>query len=404
MSAHMHSATTSQPAPIVRPHAHAVNATFRNKASNYQTLEQRLNYYQKDPLYDQMVQQALSHWRVLYPDITSWDQIVLGQARDAPLSRIQIDTTLQREVIVNWLCSIVQGFKALRVMPICVYQDGKQSRPDFYTCWDGQHTALTLWLIAVHVLKLDPDTCMVPVFVHPSTSREQMRENFTDLNGAAKKPVSKAEMFRQEVLGVRVDNSKRPAWLESEQKQKILERYSLFVIDEHNMLASQPGAITNMSELLATGKQGAGKRYSLAHLEQFCMLMNAAGLNRAVNSAEMWQWMDYFSACDRQQIKVDAAYVNTLAHVIQTCLGTFNGDVIHDKGKHVYMQWFKHERAFATGMATGQQWNNNRKQYHLYWLTHALKKWSKLQVPVVDNMEWPIASDYLELQYLQATE
>ncbi len=402
MSAHIQTAPTSQLAQIVRPHAKAVNATFRNQASNYQTLEQRLAHYQKEPVYDQMVKQSLSHWRVLYPDVTSWNQIVLGQARDAPLSKIQIDTTLQREVIVNWMCSIVQGFKALRVMPICVYQDAQQPRPDFYTCWDGQHTALTLWLIAVHVLKLDPDTCMVPVFVHPSTSREQMRENFTDLNGAAKKPVSKAEMFRQEVLGVRVDNSKRPAWLESEQKQKILERYSLFVVDEHNMLASQPGAITNMSELLATGKQGAGKRYSLTHLEQFCMLMNAAGLDRAVNSAEMWQWMDYFSACDRQQIKVDAAYVNILANVVQTCFGTFNADVIHEKGKQVYMQWFKHERAFATGMGTGQQWNNNRKQYHLYWLCHVLKKWSGLQVPSVGHMDWPIVSDYLELSYLQA--
>jgi hypothetical protein len=390
--------------PIVRVHAQLVNATYNNSASNYVTLAQRLKQCQSDPMHDRMIKQAQKHWRLRYPQIKQWNQIVLGQAQSVPLSMIQIDTTLQREVIVYWLCQILQEFKDLRVMPICVYQDSAQPRPHFKTCWDGQHTALCLWIIAVCILGLDPDKCEVPVFVHPSTSREQMRENFTELNGTAKKAVSNAEMFRQEVLGVRVDNSKRPDWLESELKQRILETHSLFVVDENHNLANQAGAITNMSELLATGIQGTGKQYKLdEHLKPFCMLMDEVGLNRAVQSKEMWQWMDFFKLCGDQGIVVDATYIETLSLVIMSCFNRFDSDQIHDKGKQAYLEWYRNDRMNANGMETGHSWTSaQRKKYHVHWLISVLNKWSTLQLPVAPHVDWPVAPQYLELGYLSA--
>jgi hypothetical protein len=400
MSASQSAIHTNQLALIVRPHAQTVNATYKNLASNYVTLDNRIQHYMQDAQYNRMIMLAQVHWKIRHPSITSWNQIVLGQAVSVPLSKIQIDTTLQREVIVHWLCNILQDWKAVRVMPINVYQDSKQSRPDFYTCWDGQHTALSLWVIATQILKLDPDTCMVPVFIHSSTSKEEMRENFTELNGPAKTPVSKAELFRQQVLGVRVDNNKRPDWLESERQQVILEKYDMFVVDSSSNLAQQPGAITNMSELLVTGNN---KQYSMDNLESFCMLMNAAGLNRAVESAEMWQWMDYFRECARNKIKVDGNYIDTLALVIKSCFQTFNSGVIHEKGKHAYMEWFRYARIGANGSGTGAQWSSsNRKDYHLYYLAQVLKKWSQLNVPNVPMPNWQIDPQYLELTYLQA--
>lgn len=388
--------------PIVRPQAVAVNATFHNKASHYVTLADRLNQYLRIPVNAESLDLAQMHWRSRYPQIKQWDQIVLGQAQSVPLSHLQIDTTLQREVLFQWLCLIIQEFRDLRVMPISVYRDKNQSNSHMLTCWDGQHTALSLWVICTQILKLDPDKCMVPVFIHPSTSREQMRENFTELNGPAKKPVSNAELFRQEVLGVRVDQSTRPSWKESELKQCILEKHQLFVCDKESMLRNQPGAISNMSEILATGTQGKGKHYHMQDLALFCELMDKAAVDRAIQSMEMWQWMDYFRACRMQGIQVNSKYLSTLVKFVNTCFLTFNSKVIHDKGQKAYTEWYKYDRPLANGMLYGQDWLSNKKckELHLCWLSSLVAKWTNLVTPKVMGM-WQPEDKWLDIKYLR---
>lgn len=390
-------------APILRPQAVAVNATFQNQPSFYVNLEQRLAQYMQNPEHATALQTAQLHWRMRNPHVTQWDQIVLGQAHAVPLSNNQVDTTLQREVDIPWLCKILQNFCALRVMPICVYQDQSQTNSHMYTCWDGQHTALCLYIICKHILKLDASKCTVPVFLHPLSSRAHMRENFTELNGAAKKPVSKAELFRQEVLGVRVDASQKPAWRESELKQCVLEKYNLFVCDESNILARQPGAITNMSEILATGTQGAGKSYKIQDLELFCALMNAAQLNRPVQSMEMWQWMDYFRSCRLNGISVDAAYLDTLVHTVNLCFRSFNSELIYTKAHTAYTEWFKHDRPMAHGTANGTGWrSDSRKDLHLIWLKSVLDTWSNLPTPPALTHMWGVDAKWMDLAYLRS--
>lgn len=325
------------PPTVVRPHAQRVNAGFTNQTSHYVTLADRFQSLWHNAEYKSALQYAINTWKINNPHITKWDHIVLGQAKSVALSEIQIDTTLQREVVVSWLCTILQEFKALRVQAINVYQDAQQPRPHMFTCWDGQHTALALYVVATQILKLDPSTCMVPVFIHPSSSRAEMRDNFTHLNSTGKLPVSAAALFRQKVLGVRVDNATNPDWKETEQKQQILERHQLFVCEETDATCIQAGAITNMSELLATGTVGRNKRYMLQDLEHFCALMNTCGLNRPVQSAEMWQWMDFFALCRMRDIHVDQSYLDQIVHMMNHCFGSFNSAKLHDTGREAYV-------------------------------------------------------------------
>jgi hypothetical protein len=400
-------ATTTVPTQntttLIRPQAVAMNATFKNQASFYVTLEERLAQYTQNPDHAQALKLAQHHWRVQYKDVTSWDQITLGQAHAVPLSLIQIDTTLQRGLDIAWVARILQNFCNLRVMPICVYQDDAVPSSNMYTCWDGQHTAICLYIICKHILKLDPSKCMVPAYLHPVSSRAPMRENFTELNGAAKKPVSAAEMFRQQVLGVRVDRSQRPEWKASELKQSVLEKYNLFVCDEANIMRIQPGAITNMSEILATHTHAVGKAYKIQDLELFCALMDTANLNRPVQSKEMWQWMDYFRECRIAGIQVDATYLSTIVQCVNMCFGSFDSKLIYDRARHAYTEWFMHDRPHAHGTAQGTGWRSEtRKELHVIWLKSFLDTWSTLPTPPVPTHLWSVDAKWMQLSYLRA--
>lgn len=388
--------TTQAP---VRPQALVVNAGFTNQASHYVTLADRFNSLWQNPEYQTALQYAINTWRMHNPHVRQWGDIMLGQAKSVSLSEIQIDTTLQREVVVSWLCTILQEFKALRVQALNVYQDTQQPRPHMYTCWDGQHTALTLYVVATQILKLDPRTCEVPVFIHPSSSRAEMRDNFTHLNSIGKLPVSTAALFRQKVLGVRVDKSTDPEWKETERKQQILEQYHLFVCEETDAACTQAGAITNMSELLATGLIGRGKRYTLQDLEYFCALMNTCGLDRPVKSPEMWQWMDLFALCRVRNIVVDQSYLDQIVHMMNHCFGGFHSMKLHDTGREAYLDWFRNDHG---GKATGHSWHGEtRKKLHLTWICALLKSHTSLKVPNQSVDLWTPYADQMAVTNLR---
>ena len=78
--------------------------------------------------------------------------------------KIEIDITLQRMLDIIHACNIIDHFKQIMVMPICVYED--PARPGKYICWDGQHTAIVLYILATKIFGQRVDELMVPVVVY----------------------------------------------------------------------------------------------------------------------------------------------------------------------------------------------------------------------------------------------
>lgn len=384
---------------MVNLHAAAVNATFQNSPGNYLYLQQRYNTYFTNPGTKAQLAKIVQDWRICNSKIHKWSDLLLCEAKPAMLSDIIIDTTLQREVYPWWVFRILQNFKALQVRPISVYRDANQPDKTKLTAWDGQHTALALYIIAVDILGLDPTQCEIPVVVYNSTQRSAMREGFVWLNSPlGQQAVSEAELFRMQVLKVRCDGSKEPDDLAAEAKQILFERFGLFVSDKNSPNANLPGALTNMAEVLATGT-----KYTLSDLENFCKLFAlATNSGRPVESKEMWQFMDYFRLCRQTGIKVDDAYLMQMATDLTYMFRIFGGDRIHDKGHVAYQDWYRNYAPGSNGTLYGNHWNSSgRKSCHLIWLTMVMRAHSSVQVPSTAQSWTNFPAQYLTLNYLQ---
>jgi len=119
-----------------------------------------------------------------------------------------------------------------------------------YASWDGQHTAMALYILSVFVFKQDPKDIMVPVTIYKVTQKSEIRENFVKGNTKeGKKLLDSIDTFMQQVFGVRIDGNKNPNWIESEKKQQYLEQADLFVTHEKFGNTGDPGAISRMQEL-----------------------------------------------------------------------------------------------------------------------------------------------------------
>ena len=81
-----------------------------------------------------------------------WKQFAdmqLCEAIPVPMDRILIDTTMQRSLNMRHVLNILQHFRSTMTMAIQVYVD--ENKPGYYIAWDGQHTAITLYIILTKV-------------------------------------------------------------------------------------------------------------------------------------------------------------------------------------------------------------------------------------------------------------
>ena len=78
------------------------------------------------------------------------------------LDKIIIDTSMQRQPNMRHILQIIQHFRETMVMAIQVYinEDGN------YVAWDGQHTALALYILATKVFGNRLGACQVPIVVY----------------------------------------------------------------------------------------------------------------------------------------------------------------------------------------------------------------------------------------------
>ena len=168
-------------------HADKVNRQYNQTQSNFVTLQERLNEsLALNPVFKNMLIGVVDEFKRRNKQWKKLSDIALCTSVDATLDQILIDTTMQRQLNFRHIVNILSTFKNTMVMPIQVYVD--PDYPDKYIAWDGQHTAVALYIIATKVFGVRVAQMMVPVVVYPTAEKLEIRRNFILLNGDAKEP------------------------------------------------------------------------------------------------------------------------------------------------------------------------------------------------------------------------
>lgn len=300
-------------APTATTYASTKNARYSSTKSNIRTIKQRWDEtYNSHPnkfLIDYTLESAKNEFRRRYPNLVSWNDLALAEAKDAVLIDIKIDGTMQRQLNIFWVLELLTKFCATAVVPIQVYRPNPDK--DEYLAWDGQHTLVLLWLIATQIFEADPSTIRVPVNVYKSSLKAEMRANFITLNSKeGKKQLEPIDIFEQQVFGVRVDKSKNPIWIDAELKQQYIEQAGLFVTAKKFGDEDQPGAISRLQEINKLEPE------SVEHLTKYLAIVSQ--LQRPIAEKEMVMMAHYFDRCRLAGIDVTPKYIFDLANVATT--------------------------------------------------------------------------------------
>ena len=369
-------------------YADRINSNYKVSRSDFVDLGSRLRYYSKRS-YAWMLAGAVEEWKGRRPDIKTWEDLHLCKALSTSLDKILVDTTMQREINMDHVIKILNYFRGSMIMAIQVYEDPEQ--PGFYIAWDGQHTAMVLYIICVQILGMRPQDVEIPIVVYDVKQKAEIRRNFILLNGEAKEPLDNYDKFRQMIFGVRHDGSEDSLWVEVSKRQDLFEKAGLFVTAGKLDDDDEIGAFTLLEDTIMNNNIKNLKDVSVA--EMFTDYWTTLGDKRAVDPKEARQVFEYFDACQRQGIKVDQDYINQF---VTFCKNYFNADwsggkvsgPFWAKTKTAYENWYRKQntdgeldkktglikvRGYATEWSCGGPF-----------LIAQLKKSTKLKVPKFD--------------------
>lgn len=320
-------------------YASKVNSQYASNTSHIVTPQQRWDTtYKRSPkrnqaLFDTMLDEAKLEFRRRNPNLKTWADLNLAEARSVKLSSIKIDGSMQRILDIEWVINILYRFSPTMVVPIQVYQP--DTAKDEYLAWDGQHTLMLLWLIATHIFEVDLDTVEVPTNLYKSNLKSEMRANFISLNSReGKKNLEAIDIATQQIFGVRIDRSKNPDWLKTELKQRHVEEHDLFLTAKKFGDDDQPGAISRLQEFNKLDPD------SIKWLSRYLSLV---AIDRPADEKELVMMAKFFDMCRLAHIKIDDQYVTKLAAVSKRL---WNADFAPDgkfwnRAAKAYYNWYR---------------------------------------------------------------
>jgi hypothetical protein len=346
-------------------YATRVNKEYESSESNFVTLQQRLNEaLDKAPHFKVQLDQAVDEFKRRNPKWEKFADINLCKGLETSLNYILIDASMQRQPNIRHIINIINNFRETMVMSLQVYQnsDGK------YVAWDGQHTAIALYIIAALVYGERLAKCIVPIVVYSTSQKLEIRRNFILLNGDAKEPLDFIDTYKQMVFGVKVDGADDPEWLDAAQKNDYLAAADLFATNTKFGDEDEAGAFTLLADTLMS--KTAKTRKSPEVTRMFCDYWARLNANRPVDAKEARQLFEYFNLCYEQGIKVDSKYLSefvTFAKEFFEADFSPNG-MFWSKVQTAYNNWYRSKnetsddlndqgevivRGFTTEMRTG---------------------------------------------------
>jgi len=379
-------------------YAAEANSIYRHSESHFISLRERLQESLQGSN-EFALTAMVSEFKRRFKKWSKFEDMALCRAIMVPMDKILIDTTMQRAVNFLHILNILNNFKETMVMAIQVYED--ETRPGYYIAWDGQHTAIALYILATKVFGQRVAELMIPVVVYSVKQKAEIRRNFILLNGDAKSMMDFIDLWRQMVCGVLIDGADDPIWVQASKKQAYFERAGLFATDKKFGDHDESGAFTLLADTICSKSDKTLKHVEVTRM--FCdywIAMKAlTGQDRPVDAKEARQLYEYFDHCYTQDITVDENYI---IEFTQFCKDYFECDwnakgAFWDKVSDAYETWYKKSnpdgdidprtndikiRGFAKEFSCGGPF-----------LLAQLRKSTKLAVPVFDSSFVPAKKD-----------
>lgn len=312
------------------------NARYKRSESDFVTLKDRIqNLINLVPIYETELEHSEKIFWNNNPNIKVVD-IKLARAATAKLSQIKIDDTMNRPLNWEHVRKIIENFKDTRVLAINVYEDPNE--PGFYIAWDGQHTAIVLYLIFVKFFGQSASKIDIPVVIANSNDKATIRENFIILNteesdGGGKVNLSPLDKYSQMVYGVEVDkNLRNPKWNEIAKKQRLLESAHLFLTQKEFQNTNKTGAITHVKYIFTE---------PVDRVANFCTYWIHRPGKKFVDSKEVEMIFEFFRKCDDAEIKVSKDFIKDMTAIFYD---NFECEFSGDKGINIF--WKKLDVAY----------------------------------------------------------
>lgn len=345
-----------------KTHAETINARYLKSNSHFITLQQRLNDALKSsPIYVNMLTAMVTEFKRRHKEWTKFEDLNLCKAIQVHMDKILIDTTMQRNLNMRHIMNILQHFRSTMTMAIQVYED--ENKPGYYIAWDGQHTAVTLYIILTKAFGEQMAKTLIPVVVYNVKHKLEIRRNFILLNGDAKEELDFIDKYIQMVYGVKVDGADDQEWIDTAIKNDYLANAGLFATHSKFGDEEEPGAFTLLADTLMSKSLKTRKDPEVTRM--FAQYWSYLNQERAVEPKEARQLYEYFHLCHEQGIKVDDNY---LLKFVEFTKDNFDADFgpngpFWDKVRNSYESWYSKAnpesyaesglRGFTTEMRTG---------------------------------------------------
>ena len=161
----------------IQTYATRANKEYDSAESNFISLQQRLNEaLDKAPHFRDQLDQVMKEFKDRNPQWVCWEDITLCESLETTLDKILVDTTMQRQPDIRHILYILDEFKETMVMSLQVYTN--ENGDDI--AWDGQHTAIALYIIACLIYGKLPSQVKIPIVRYSITQKKEIRNNLVN--------------------------------------------------------------------------------------------------------------------------------------------------------------------------------------------------------------------------------
>jgi hypothetical protein len=371
----------------VLTYAQTQNKKYESVIDDYVNVPERINALSaKRPdllaIFKEFAQEFLERFPFkTYEEMTK-SMVGLGKQGYENILDLDINVTMQRDLDGDWLVTLMGTFDPILVNAVRAYRDpdrtdGGKAR---LIAWDGQHTTMLLYLIAVYGFGYEPKDVKVPVSEYPGHDRASIRRQFVYYNsGAGSKKLDAIDLFMQYVYGYNHDGDRGEMHIRCHEIQALAEKYGMFLTDEKFGDQNEDGAVSRLSEIM-------NKNYSVAVIDKVFYYHTVSkkkeSKSRPMYALEIDNLAHYFKACEDQSIMIDYAYIDGMVAVLSKVTdNTWHvGSKKHKMVITAYGNWFKAAQSKGT-ILSSEKPRCNQTEVAPVWLSQVLVRHAKASVP-----------------------
>lgn len=355
-------------------YANRINQTYHSDADKFVSLQERIDdMCQRDPelrmLLEMTAQGMVSAMGYeSYMDMVK-DMVGMGAIEYYKSTVVDINDTMQRWPDQENLLNIVAEFDPSYVNRIRTYRDShrKDGEVDRQVAWDGQHTALALYIIGVYGFGMDPEDVIVPIDEYPGDDRAAIRRRFVEFNsGKTSKKLDNIDLYKQYVAGMRHDQIEDFWNLRCYTVQQYFEQYGFYATDDKFGDSHRAGAWSRMTEVF-------NRNFPVEVFERVMYYHSISNADKPFVALEIDNMSVFVRQCMNDGIRVTNEYLDEMAKILDRVTDNTwaKGSRKHEKVIAAYKTHVEKEVA-AGRMAKGKTYRCNQTKVGPDWIRQML--------------------------------